>query len=94
MAETGVPGFLLFLAILVSCLVCALRAASIWAKQNETALEAFARGLVLALVGIFVADFFISQMYSKLLWALLALGPAMLAIARREASSSNPLASG
>jgi hypothetical protein len=41
--------------------------------------------VVLALIGVLVADFFISQMYSKLLWTLLALGPAMYALARHEA---------
>jgi O-antigen ligase len=84
-AETGVPGLLLFLAVVISCLVCALRAAHIWARRNERTLEAFARGVLLGLIGVLVADFFISQMYSKLLWAMLALGPAMLAIARHEA---------
>ena len=47
-------------------------------------MEALARAMFLGLCGMLVADLFISVMYSKLLWVLLALGPAMYAIARRE----------
>ena len=39
--------------------------------------------LDLALTGILVADFFSSEQYSKQLWLLLAMGPALLAIARQ-----------
>ncbi len=53
-------------------------------------MEALARAVLLGLIGMLVADFFISQMYSKLLWVLLALGPAMLAIARRESDDGLP----
>lgn len=88
MAETGVPGLLLFLGIVLACLSCALRAARVWAKRHDRTMEALARSLLLALIGMLVADFFISQMYSKLLWVGLALGPAMLAIANREAQRS------
>jgi O-antigen ligase len=84
LAETGFPGLLLFLSVIIGSLGCALRAARTWAKRRDRAMEALARGLLLALIGMLVADFFISQMYSKLLWVCLALGPAMLAIAARE----------
>jgi O-antigen ligase len=84
LSETGIPGLALVLAIFLSSLICAWRAARIWAARNEQSLEALARAVLLSLIGILVADFFISQMYSKLLWALLALGPAMLLIARHE----------
>ena len=46
-------------------------------------MEALARGIFLALVGTLVADFFISVQFDKLLWLLLALCPATLAIVRR-----------
>jgi O-antigen ligase len=87
MAEMGVPGLLLFMAAIVSCLTCALRAARIWETRGDAAIEALARGVFLGLIGMLVADFFISDMYSKLLWVMLALGPAMLAIARSETDS-------
>jgi hypothetical protein len=86
LAEMGAPGLLLFLAIIAACLRCALRAARIAAERRDVTLEAFARAVFLALVGMLTAEFFISQMHSKLLWGLLALGPAMLAIARFDAT--------
>jgi O-antigen ligase len=87
--EMGIPGLLLFMLIVVGSLACALQAARLWSKRGETGMEALARGALLALVGMLVADFFISQTYDKLLWTMLAIGPAMLALARREAQSSD-----
>ncbi len=84
MAETGVPGLLLFLGVIGACLRWTLLAARIWARRGQVAMEALARSMFLGLCGMLVADFFISVMYSKLLWVLLALGPAMYAIASRE----------
>jgi len=83
LAETGAPGLLLFLAVIVVCLGCALRAARLAARRRDVTMEALARGVLLALIGVLVADFFISVQYDKLLWLLLGLCPAMLAIARR-----------
>ncbi|HEX3911692.1 MAG TPA: O-antigen ligase family protein [Solirubrobacteraceae bacterium] len=84
MSEMGIPGFLLFVSAVLSCLVCALKAASTWARLGERNLEAIARAVFLGLVGMLAADFFISEMYSKLLWVMLAMCPALLGIARRE----------
>jgi O-antigen ligase len=84
MAEEGVPGLLLFLAAIVTCMACMLKAARIWARRGQASAEALARSVFLGLIGMLTADFFISDMFSKLLWVLLALGPAMLAIARAE----------
>jgi O-antigen ligase len=94
LAEMGVPGFLLFLGVILVCVSCALRAARIWAQRREVAMEALARALFLALTGLLVADFFISWEYSKLLWVLLALGPTMLAIARRETTDPDHAVAG
>lgn len=94
MSETGVPGLLLFLAAIASCLGCALKAARIWAARGDPAMEALARGVFLGLVGMLVADFFISDMYTKLLWVTLALCPAMLAVARSEREDESLVAAG
>ena len=83
-AEMGLPGLLLFATIIVSSLGCALRAARLWSARGQPTMEALARGAVLGLMGMLVADFFISDMYTKLLWVMLAIGPAMLGIARSE----------
>ena len=39
--------------------------------------------MMIALVGILAADFFITEQYGKQLWLLLGLGPALLGVARR-----------
>jgi O-antigen ligase len=90
MAEEGAPGLLLLLAVIVTCMACALRAARIWARRGQASVEALARSVFLGLVGMLTADFFISNMFSKLLWVMLALGPAMLAIARAESEEKSP----
>ena len=46
-------------------------------------MEIVARAMVVALVGILAADFFITEQYGKQLWLLLGLGPALL---RRRAA--------
>jgi putative inorganic carbon (HCO3(-)) transporter len=81
LAETGIPGLLLFVGVIACCMRCALRAARISARRRDRAMEALARSMFLGLCGMLVADFFISVMYSKLLWVLLALGPVLYAIA-------------
>jgi O-antigen ligase len=86
LAEMGVLGLLLFLTMIVVCLGCALRAAGLAAQRQDVTMEALARGIFLALVGTLVADFFISVQFNKLLWILLALCPATLAIVRRSAT--------
>jgi O-antigen ligase len=83
-AETGLPGLLLFLIVIGGCMGCALRAARIARRRNDVTLEGLSRSLFLAIVGLLAAYFFISQIHSKILWGLLALAPAVLAVARHE----------
>jgi O-antigen ligase len=82
-AETGLVGLGLFFAIAIFSLTSALRAARNFRIRGDPPGEIMARCLAVGLVGILVADTFISQMYNKQLWLLLGLGPAMLAISRR-----------
>jgi O-antigen ligase len=82
-AELGVPGLLLFGGLLVAGLLAAWRAAAEFARQGDMFMETCARGVVLALVALLVADFFASDQLNKELWLLLGLGPALLGIARR-----------
>jgi O-antigen ligase len=83
-AELGIPGGVLFLVIVGAGATCALQAARIAANKGQIELELLARGLFIGTAGFLAASFFISENYSKLMWILLALGPAMLAIARRS----------
>ena len=51
-------------------------------RAGREADELLARGVVAAIVGVLAADFFISDMYGKQLWLMLALAVALLACAR------------
>ena len=83
-AELGLVGLGLFVAIVGFSLAAALQAAKNFRSRGDPGGEVLARCLAIGLVGILVADTFISQMYNKQLWLLLGLGPAMLAISRRR----------
>lgn len=85
LAELGVVGLALFLAIVSGSLACAVRAISEAKQQGDVRQELLARALVVGLTAMLAADFFLSEQYSKQLWLLLALGPATLAVTRRQA---------
>lgn len=84
LAELGIVGFVLFAGIVIFSLVCIVRAARAFARIGDVQMEVLTRGLFVGLIGLLTADFFISEMYSKLLWLLLALGPPLLLIATRQ----------
>jgi O-antigen ligase len=81
LAELGVIGATLFISIILFALLCMLRAARIFDRMGERGLELLARAMLVALAGVLAADFFISETYSKQLWLLLGLGPALLGVA-------------
>ena len=81
LAELGTIGLVLFLAVIGMALLAVLRAARVYAAAGLRTGEVVARALLVALVGFLAAEFFSSQLYSKQLWLLLALGPAVLATA-------------
>jgi O-antigen ligase len=87
LAEEGVIGLALFSAIIVFSLGCALRAAKEFVRRRDRGGEILARALAIGLIGMLAADFFLSQQYSKQLWLLLALGPALLSVARTESAA-------
>jgi putative inorganic carbon (HCO3(-)) transporter len=81
LAELGIVGALLFVSIIGFSVLCAWRAANRFARAEDLPMEALARGVVVASVGMLAAGFFISAEASKQIWLLLALGPALLTIA-------------
>ena len=83
LVELGVVGAALFLGVIGLCLAALAKAVASFKRSRDREMEVLARGLLVALGGILVADFFISEQFSKALWLLLALGPAMLVVARR-----------
>jgi O-antigen ligase len=88
LAELGVIGRVLFLGVVVLSIASAVRAVRIARVRGDETLEVLGRALVMALAGILAADFFVSEQYSKQLWVLLALGPALLAVARSAHGSA------
>jgi len=53
-------------------------------------MELLSRAVVVALVALLAMDFFLSDQFSKQLWLLLALCPALLAIASRRPDPEAP----
>jgi O-antigen ligase len=84
LAELGIVGFALFVTILMFSFVCAFKAHRVAAAAGDRELDIIARAIVVALVSLFAAYVFVSRDYGKQLWLLLALGPVLLELARRE----------
>jgi O-antigen ligase len=82
LAEMGVIGLALYLAVLGTSLGCGVAAAREFERRGDRAMGIMARGTVVAMSGLLAANFFISSETSKVLWLLLALGPALLGVAR------------
>ena len=83
-------GLALFLSIIGFALWSALKAAQWFGRAGDTQMEIVARAMVVALVGILAADFFITEQYGKQLWLLLGLGPALLGVAKRTYPAAEP----
>jgi O-antigen ligase len=86
LAELGVIGLGLFLILVAACLLAALKAAREFARLGDDSMEILSRALVVALAALLAADFFLWDEFNKQLWLMLALCPAVLAIAKRSAA--------
>ncbi len=85
LADVGIPGLLILLCIFLAAVAAALKAAHIFERLGDRDLELLSRCVVLALVAFLSADFFASELVSKQLWLIIALCPALLALARSQA---------
>jgi O-antigen ligase len=88
LAELGIVGLLAFLGIVAISLLSFVKAAHLAKRRGDVQLELLARGMLVALLGLLAADFFLSNQFGKSLWILLAAGPALLAVARRSQSAA------
>ncbi len=87
LAEEGVVGAALFIGLVGFVLWCYRLAWRRFRRSGDRDLEIIAYALFTGLVGFLAASFFLSEEFSKQLWILLALGPALLRLAvepRRE----------
>ena len=82
-AETGVIGLGLFLAVILGLLSCSLKAIKRFERDGNLLMEILA-GSVSRVHRAPSSLFFSSDEYNKQLWLLLAMGPAMLAIAKYQ----------
>jgi O-antigen ligase len=80
-AELGLVGGILFVAMIVFCVGCALIAIKRVTRAGDECMEILMRGFVVAVGGYLVTLLFLSESTEKLFWILLAIGPALLAVA-------------
>jgi putative inorganic carbon (hco3(-)) transporter len=85
-ADLGILGVLTLVAVLGLTIGAAVRAVWIFERLGDGDMELMCRGAVLAVVAVLTSDLFVSGQYTKYQWLLLALGPALLGYARREAA--------
>ncbi|MEA2245561.1 MAG: hypothetical protein QOH46_90, partial [Solirubrobacteraceae bacterium] len=83
LSEMGIVALVPFMLILFFSLWCLLQAARLFGDRGEYGMEMIARAALVGLCGILAADFFVSGQFSKQLWLLLGLGPALLAMSKR-----------
>ena len=84
LAELGLVGLALYLVVVGGCLRASAVAIRRFEALGERSLADLARSVVVATAGALTALIFLSGPAISRLWILLALGPAMLAIAARR----------
>jgi O-antigen ligase len=93
LAELGAIGLVLFLGLIGFTLCCAARAARLFAARGDPTLEIISRALFVCTAGMLTAGAFSSQLFNKPLWLLIAMAPALLAIARENRVDARAVAS-
>jgi O-antigen ligase len=82
-AETGAIGLLLYLTVLGSCVRASWVAIRRFEAIGQRAFADLARAVLMGIIGMLVAVFFISDGDDIRLWVLLAMGPALSSVAAR-----------
>jgi putative inorganic carbon (HCO3(-)) transporter len=83
LAELGILGAIPFVILITSGLGCSIVAVSRFRTMGERRMQMLTTAIAVSLVGLLVSDFFASGEYARELWLLIALGPALLAMAKR-----------
>jgi O-antigen ligase len=86
--ETGLIGILLYLSLVAVCLRACWLAIAEFTLQRDEVMAGLARAALLALVSSLLASIFLSNVTDRRIWFVLAFGPTLLAIARRQAVSA------
>jgi O-antigen ligase len=82
LAEDGLVGLALFLGVILAALRAAYLAAELFDRRGSPAFATLARAVLVGSIGLLAAAFFVSLTTDYRLWLLLALGPALLGVAR------------
>jgi O-antigen ligase len=88
LAELGIVGLVAYLAVVAVSSTAFVRAARRFAATGRPHLAVLARASLVALLAFLASSLFVSFAFSYRMWALLALGPALLTVALRDASGS------
>ena len=91
LAELGIVGAFLFGVVIIFAVASALTAARRYKTRGDPRMQAVCLCVSVAVVGLLAAGFFLSGQYSKELWLLLGLGPALLAMSSRAGPTSDGL---
>ncbi|BEL09721.1 hypothetical protein Q0Z83_079120 [Actinoplanes sichuanensis] len=82
--DSGVIGLALFLAIVVFCTWCSLRAGRDFTSAGRRDLAVLSRSVAVAVVSMLGSAAFLTIARDFRLWILLAIGPILLSLARSE----------
>ena len=88
LAETGPVGLALFLALCAACLRAAWRAAWTFERVGRPELAVLAWAVLVGGIGTLTVSAFLSNGSDVQLWLLLAAGPALAQIARRDVTAA------
>lgn len=83
-AELGIPGLVIFLAILGSTAALLVRSARLARRLGRPALARVANALLLSVVAWTIGAVFLSQETARPLWVVIGLSLALSALVRRE----------
>ncbi len=89
-ADSGIIGLGLFVLLVLAPLRTAWKGVAILERAGKRSDEILLRALMVAIVAVLAAGFFISDEYSKQLFLLLGLATATLAAARAETRAEDP----
>lgn len=88
LAETGLVGLALFVILLLGCLIAAGRAIRMFRRLDDEEGALVAAATLVGIAALLAGYVFLSEQYSKQLWLLLAIGPALLGVARRRTAEA------
>jgi O-antigen ligase len=88
-AETGAVGLFAFALTLIFAFACGISVARTFERIGDPDMGKIARGALVGRAGVLAVNSFSSQIFLKPLWLMLALCPALLALAQSSKPPSS-----